>query len=371
MGEDGDAILSDEAPTSVESVESVDAASPREISQATEALPTIEVPPHAPRVLADAGRKPPIPQQDSAPRVGEYVLVARFPSSTTADVFLGYKQSNFGFVRRAVVKWVDPRRPDFDSARNSLLDEARALSFLDHPNVVSVLDVVDNELGVMLALEYVAGTDLRRVIRTLNRRGDRMPVGPAVFIVCEVLRALAHAHAARDPDGQPLNLVHRDVNPSNVLIAEDGYVKLGDFGTVLMQGRLQNQTGRGLVKGKVRYLAPEYILDQVATQRVDFYSTGVMLFEMLTGRPCFSAENATQTMLRIVRDGLAYEDLRKVQVPERLIDIIAKTTNRDPNERPATARAMATQLEDWMQSQGHFASSGRLADYLSGASLYG
>lgn len=343
-----------------------------EFTQATEALPVVEVPPHAPRMLhgGSAPATAPAPSQGGEPRLGEYALVARFPSSATADVFLGYKQSAFGVVRRAVVKWVDRRRSDFDKAHGSLLDEAKALTYIVHPNVVSVLDIWDDAQGTALALEYVAGTDLRRVIRTLNRRAERLPVGPAVFVVCEVLRALAHAHTARGPDGKLLNLVHRDVNPSNVLIAEDGFVKLSDFGTVLMTGRMQAQTGRGLVKGKVRYLAPEYIMDQVATQRVDLYSTGVMLFEMLTGRPCFSADTASQTMLRIVQEGLPYDDLRDAQVPPGLISIIEKCTHRDPEQRPATARGMINRLEDWMTAAGIYVSASQLAETLYATSLY-
>ena len=337
----------------------------------TDALPTVDAPGEAAHLLPVGPGPLALDAEDSSPRLGPYMLVARFPSSATADVFLGYKQARFGIVRRAVLKWVDPQRSDGSLARNNLLDEAKALSFIVHPNVVSVLDVLDGPDGTALALEYIAGTDLRRVIRNLNRRGERMPVGPAVFLTCEVLRALAHAHAARGPDGTLLDLVHRDVNPSNVLIAEDGYVKLGDFGTVHMQGRLQEATERGLVKGKVRYLAPEYITDQLVTPRVDLYSTGVMLFELLTGKPGFSADSAAHTMFRIVQEGLPYDELDAAGVPPGLGRIVRTATSRNPDERPVTARAMVNRLEDWMEAAGMFVSTGRLADYLYRASLFG
>ena len=341
--------------------------------EATDALPAIgEAPRTAAEPSANKGRRfPAAPDTEStAPRLGEYVLVARFPSSAFCDVYLGYKPSHFNVVRRAVVKWVSATRADFERAREALLDEARAMSLLDHPCVVSVLDVADETHGTTLALEYVAGTDLRRVVRALHRRGARLAPPLAVFITIEVLRALAHAHAAHDPDGAPLNLVHRDVNPSNVLIAEDGDIKLSDFGTVLMSGRLQTQTARGMVKGKVRYLAPEYILDNIATQRVDLYSAGVMLFEMLTGKPCFSSDSPTSAMVKIVKEGLPYTDLSAAGVSSELISIIEKCTAREPNERPASARGMADRLEAWMRQHGGYVSANTLADHLYSASLY-
>ncbi|MCK6551596.1 protein kinase [Myxococcota bacterium] len=238
---------------------------------ATGALPSIAVPPHAERVLTGEA---PISafeealRESTAPRIGEYALIARFPSSRAADVFLGYKVSNFGFIRRAVVKFVDRARYDYELVRQKLLDEARAISFVDHPNIVSVLDLAEDEVGTYVALEYVAGTDLRRLMVDLGHRNDRVPLEHALFIVLELLRGLAHVHAARGPRGEPLHIVHRDVNPSNILVSSDGHVKLTDFGAVLMDGRFQDATAPGTVKGKVRYLAPEYITEQTATSKV-------------------------------------------------------------------------------------------------------
>lgn len=334
-------------------------------------LPAIDVPPHAARVLE---ARPPvlhqIAKEETAPRIGEYALIARFPSSVTADVYLGYKVTNFGFIRRAVVKWADAQRPDHATARQTILDEARAISFVDHPNIVTILDLADDSRGTYLAVEYVAGTDLRRVLGELGRRNERFPIAHACYVVTELLRALAHVHQAHGPDGKSLRIVHRDVNPSNVLVSEDGHVKLTDFGTVLMDGRLQTNTAPGMVKGKVRYLAPEYISDHICTFRVDLYSVGVMLFEMLTGRPCFQSSNSTATMLKIVREGLPFEELSAMAVPQRLIEVIQKATARDPELRYASADAMCHELEDWLEAAGTFASPSRFSTYLHQHGLF-
>jgi serine/threonine protein kinase len=340
------------------------------LHRATEALPQVEVPPHAERVLSE--QSPPTkesPQETTAPRIGEYALVARFPSSQTADVFLGYKVSNFGFIRRAVVKWTDRYRYDYDVIRQKLLDEARAISFVDHPNIVTILDLAEDELGTYVALEYVAGTDLRRAMVELGNRKDRFPVDHVCYVMTEILRGLEHVHRAKGPDGKHLNIIHRDVNPSNILISSDGHVKLTDFGAVHMDGRFQDSTAPGTVKGKVRYLAPEYIQSQVCTHHVDLYGVGVMLFELLTGKPCFLAKDETGAMFKIVQEGLPLADLRELGVPFDLQRIVERATKRDPLQRFGSAQEMCTALEDWMTSAGTFVSPTKFSTYLSSHGL--
>lgn len=343
------------------------------LHRATEALPNIDIPPFAERVLETSLqhiKATSTADESTAPRIGEYALVARFPSSATADVFLGYKVTNFGFIRRAVVKWTDRHRYDYEIIRQKLLDEARAISFVDHPNIVSIIDLSEDELGTYVALEYVAGTDLRRVMVELSSRNDQMPAVHAVYMMSEVLRGLAHVHGAKGADGQPLNIVHRDVNPSNVLISTDGHVKLTDFGAVLMDGRFQDSTAPGTVKGKVRYLAPEYIQSQHATPQVDVYGIGLMLFELLIGRPAFMAKDETTAMIKIVREGVPIAELDDANVARPLQKIVAKATARNPNERYANAGEMCVVLEDWMSSEGLFVSPSRLSAFLSSHGLY-
>lgn len=330
-------------------------------------LPAIEIPPHAARLLQKHLEG--APNEETAPRLGGYALVARFPSSAAADVFLGYKVSTFGFMRRSVVKFVDARRPDYSLAQRGILDEARAIASLDHPNVVSIYDHEISSDGAHLAVEYVAGTDLRRVLAELGRRGERLPESVALFLTAEVLRGLVHVHEATDLEGQPLGIIHRDVNPSNVLLGDDGRVKITDFGTVRMSGRAQPATLPGMVKGKVRYLAPEYISDQQCTHQVDVYGVGVMLYEMLSGRPSFAGGSNVDIMIGIVRNGLEYEALDRAGVPARLSEVVRRATDRDPEQRFANAERFLEAVEDYLDAAGGFVSPTRLARHLASRDL--
>lgn len=314
---------------------------------------------------SDGRKVPAAPEEEEGlPRVGDYVLVARFPSSASADVFLGYKTTPFGFLRRAVVKWVARSRPEYELARVGLNDEARALSAMDHPNVVTILDHSEDATGSYLAVEYVEGLDLRRMLVEHSAYHEYMPLEHSCYVVAELLRGLDHVHS-REVDGQRLEIVHRDVSPSNILLGRDGRVKLIDFGTVRMHGRSQEDTGPGMVKGKVRYLAPEYVAKGICTAACDVYGAGVVLFELLVSGPAFTTTGDIDTMLAIVREGLDYSRLEEVQVPGILIEVVKMATQRDPDNRFAQAGAFVRALEEAMQRMELFASPTRFADSLA------
>ncbi|MEQ9496098.1 MAG: serine/threonine-protein kinase [Deltaproteobacteria bacterium] len=307
------------------------------------------------------------PPTDGRPRarVGPYELVGRFPSSRTTMVFLAHKTSQFGILRRAVVKWAGRQLDQFATSREQLLDEARVIAFLEHPNLVKILDFAEDAAGMYLALEYVPGPDLRRVFSALMKRGEAMPAPLACFLGVEVLNGLAHAHDAVGPDGAPLDIVHRDVNPSNVLVSNDGHVKLTDFGMVHMKGRLQAPTAPHIVKGKYRYMAPEYIQDNNLTAQADLYGTGLMLFELLTGELCFMGDEPAKTMGRIVHHGVPYDRLDKVKMPRALKKILRRATAREPKDRYATARDMAADLERVLEKEKAYVSASAFAAFLA------
>jgi serine/threonine-protein kinase len=310
------------------------------------------------------------PHKPTLARIGDYHLVGRFPSSAATMVFLAHKSSPFGVIRRAVVKWAGRSLDNFEHSRSMLLDEARAIAFLDHPNLVTIFDVGEDAAGVHLAVEYVPGPDLRRIVQELRRRGEKMPERLVLYAMIEVLRGLEHAHSAVGPDEQPLRIVHRDVNPSNIVVANTGHVKLTDFGMVHMRGRLQVPTAPHIVKGKYRYMAPEYIAEQLVTAQADIYSVGLVMLELLTGELFFTGEEPVRAMTRIVQEGVPYQIMREHDLDPELQTIIRQATHRDPLKRFASARAMVEMIEQYLRRSGVYVSPSDMAAYLvQGVSL--
>ncbi len=289
--------------------------------------------------------------------IGEYQLVARLGGGSMADLYIAHKMSPYGFVRRAVIKRVKRSRADYKILQRMLLDEARATACFDHPNLIAILDVGEYDDGVYMALEYVEGTDLRRVNNKLRQKKEALPFELACYVVAELLRGLHHAHTARGPDGQPLDIIHRDVNPSNVLISMSGHVKLADFGVVRMRDRVQAKTEPGLVKGKYAYLAPEYIAGEACSVQTDIYAAGIMLFELLSGRECFTGKTAYEVMWKIVNKGVPMYRLEREGVPEDLQRIVQRATATAPERRYNSAQDMANALEAWLMRSGRHATA--------------
>lgn len=319
----------------------------------------------------DDGFGAPQPTPSPLPSIiGDYQVVARLGGGSMADLYLARKVTNFGFVRRAVIKQVKRSRADYKELQKMLLDEARATACFDHPNLVSLFDVGESDHGIYIALEYVEGTDLRRVNAKLRQRKEALPFELACFTAAEVLRGLHHAHTAVGADGRPLEIVHRDVNPSNVLIAQSGHVKLADFGVVRMRERIQQKTEPGMVKGKYAYLAPEYIAGETCSVQTDIYAAGIMLFELLSGRECFNGATAYEVMWKIVNKGVPMHRLEREGVPEDLARIVARATSMVPERRYATAQDMSNALEAWLMRSGRHATPWVLSVFFNRHGLF-
>jgi serine/threonine protein kinase len=337
----------------------------------------------APRADEDLFLEPPVVPEDDdggfsaisnyspVPQVlGDYQIVSRLGGGSMADLYIAKKVSTFGFVHRAVIKQVKRSRTDYKQLQRMLLDEARATACFDHPNIVRLFDVGETDNGVYLALEYVEGTDLRRVNAKLRQRKEALPFELACFVVSEVLRGLHHAHTVQGADGKPLEIIHRDVNPSNVIIATSGHVKLADFGVVRMRERIQQKTEPGLVKGKYAYLAPEYIAGEPCSVQTDLYAAGIMLFELLSGRECFTGNTAYEVMWKIVNKGVPMYRLNREGVPEDLQRIVLRATAMVPERRYATAQDFANALEAWLMRSGRHATPWVLSVFFNRHELF-
>ena len=322
----------------------------------------IEEPP-PPRAL-------PLPRPISSPQsgvpvqIGDYTIMRAYSSGMVDGVYRAYRVSHHGLITQVVLKWARRSRQDFEAKREVLLDEAKALAAIHHPNVVRLLDTHEDKHGVHIALEFVPGTDLRTVMTELVRNNLRLPSALSCYLAVSVLRGLDHAHRATDELGRRLDIIHRDVTPSNILLSHEGHLKLTDFGVVRMNNRTQPVTMPGLVKGKFRYMAPEYVEGGAPSIRSDIYAVGVTLYELFSGRYAFNEEGRRNIFKAIMEEGLDVTPLVVSNTPRPLVDLVARATDRHPPNRFASAGAMADALESWLRRSGSFVSGSSIAQVL-------
>lgn len=268
-----------------------------------------------------------------------------------AEVFLGKRVGVEGFEKPVAIKRMLPGLAADPESAEAFLREARISVHLVHPNVVQVLDLGTAAGQPYLVMELVDGADLRRVLNEAERAG--LPLGPpeAIYVAALVADALAYAYDAVGPGGTPLQIVHRDVNPSNVILSMSGEVKLADFGVAKVTDGMGSSQG-DLLKGKVGYLAPELLRGATAQHASDIFLNGVLLFESLAGRPLFGqAADAAATLSQIVQHD---ENLLQLPAgsPQELGPILRKALAADPANRYRHAKELAEDLHGVLRKKG-------------------
>jgi serine/threonine protein kinase len=240
----------------------------------------------------------------------------------------------------------DPRRSEM------FLREARLAAMLTHPNVVHAFAFGENNGELFLAMEYVEGESLSRVLAAARESAG--PISPTLVatILAQVCDGLHAAHELRGATGEPLNVVHRDVSPHNVMIAFGGQVKVLDFGVAKFEATSQ-QTRSGEVKGKMAYMSPEQALGDNLDRRSDLFSVGAVLFECLAGRRMWGSGTDLEVMRRLALQDPPSLDQAMEAAPAPLVALFSRLTARDRNARPATAHDVAVELRAFADSSGH------------------
>ncbi len=256
-----------------------------------------------------------------------------------------------GVPVRCAVKMIRDDRQEDPTYRERLLDEARIVAALRHPNIVPVIDVGVVDRRLYLAMGWVDGLDVSELLELLRKQRRDLPLRHLLYIIKEVLQGLHHAHTAEGAEG-PLNVVHRDVSPGNILVSKQGAVKLTDFGVA--QGSVALRTERkGMLSGKVQYFSPELFDTRVATVQSDLFALGVTFWEMLTVRPLFSRRITPLEMRDVIRAfdprQLLEDDLT---LPDGLEDIVLRVLAPDPTERYASAVEFLEDVNDYVYESG-------------------
>lgn len=298
---------------------------------------------------------------------GKYQLLEQLARGGMAEVFKAKAHGVEGFEKTLVIKRILPELSENRAFVDMFITEAKIAVTLSHANIVQVFDLGWAENTYFIAMEYVAGMDLSTLLRTthMERNKRRLPPALAVYIVSELAKGLDYAHRRRDSEMRPLNIIHRDVSPQNVLISYEGEVKLTDFGIAKARTLAQAVTELGIVKGKFAYLAPEQLEGGAIDARTDIFSAGTLLFKMLSGVNPLLGSSVYETLKRI-RSG----DIPKVSqfvpnIPGEIDSLLSKTMAHDPNQRFDTAGQLYEALIQFLYSTNQRVDARDLADFIS------
>ncbi|HTV21859.1 MAG TPA: serine/threonine-protein kinase [Polyangiaceae bacterium] len=278
--------------------------------------------------------------------VDRYLVFDEIGVGGMASVHIGMLTGAVGFRRIVALKQLHSRfihDPDFVA---QFINEARLAARIHHANVVQTLDVVWTGTQLMLVLEYVDGDTLNRVLRSAFERRQQVPIEVACSMATGLLHGLHAAHEVRDEEGVPLDIIHRDVSPQNILIGRDGVARVLDFGVAKALAQSPN-TQSGLLKGKFGYMAPEQLMRGQVDRRADVFAAGVVLWETLTCRRLFQAsKNLEQAMSRVVSADIPPPSTYRPTIPRELDAIVMKAMDREPDRRFQTAEELAVALEE-------------------------
>jgi eukaryotic-like serine/threonine-protein kinase len=282
---------------------------------------------------------------------GRYTLLERLAVGGMAEVFRAKISSSHGFEKILVVKRILPHLAADPGFVTMFIDEAKLTAQLTHPKIVQILDFGEVNGQYFTALEFIDGFDALGLLRIAAQKKMRVPPALAVFIVEEVLEALDYAHNARDMEGKPMQIVHRDISPSNIFISRRGDVKLGDFG-IAHAKRRESKTQAGTLKGKYGYMSPEQVVGRPIDNRSDLFAVGIVLAELLTGRRLFSAPADLDVLLKVRDVHLDRLDKYGADIPRALDKILRQALKKDPAERPQSASGLHDELADYLFSIG-------------------
>jgi serine/threonine-protein kinase len=279
----------------------------------------------------------------AALQLARYTLFDVIARGGMASVHLARMGGPAGFSRVVAVKRLHPHLAEDREFRTMLLDEARLASRIEHPNVVSILDVAAEKNELFIVMEYVRGASLSELLVALKDDARQISVPIAAAILVGALRGLHAAHEAKGADGTALQIVHRDVSPQNILLGADGRPRITDFGVAKATMRLQS-TREGELKGKLSYMAPEQFKKAPIDRRTDIYAAAVVLWELLAGRRLFVGDPAAIVASVVSGEIPAITSLRS-GVAASVDSVLAKAMAADPLRRFETAEAMARALE--------------------------
>ncbi len=295
--------------------------------------------------------------------LGKYQLVKQIAVGGMGEVWLARQKGPVGFEKLVVVKTLLPHLREDQEFVNMFFDEARIAAVLNHPNIAQIYDLGEDKGEYFIAMEYVHGLSLRDVVVYAAERGHGMPLALKCRVIADAAAALDFAHQAKTPSGQPLDLIHRDVSPQNILIAFNGAVKLIDFGVAKAANKLV-RTATGIIKGKYAYMSPEQAYGKPLDGRSDVFGLGTVFWEILCTDRLFKRDNETETLQAVVGAEIPPPSMLDRSVPKSLDPVVLKALTRELPERYPNAAAFQKAIEGWLAKQRLPATTAHLAAFM-------
>jgi serine/threonine-protein kinase len=283
-----------------------------------------------------------------------------------AEIFLAKTFTNVGAERHCAIKRILPYLGSDNSFGEMLINEAKLCSNLSHANIVQTYDLGKTGDLYYIAMEYIEGFDLNRLLSLLSRARIALPLQFALYIIIEVLNGLDYAHRLTNQTGNPLEIIHRDVSPTNVLISTQGEVKVCDFG--IAKAALGDLEGEHIdayhLKGKIAYMSPEHLNGEEIDSRADLYAAGILLWELLSGRRLFKTKNEEETLRRAKAAEVPILENRSFPEYQLLAGIVTRALKKEPLERYQTGQKFIHALHEYMQKAGLVVSQLKFSDFL-------
>ena len=285
-------------------------------------------------------------------RLGKYEILALLALGGTAEIYLARIAGAAGFEKYVVVKCLHDHLADDQTFVKMFLDEARLAAVLDHSNIVQTMELGEHEERYFMVMEFLAGLSLAMIVRRAGERlaGGLIPVQLVLNIVAQSCAGLHYAHE-RTQGGKPLNIVHRDISPQNLVVSFEGVVKVVDFGIAKAEHR-ETKTQSGTIKGKFAYMSPEQCVATNVDRRTDVFALGVIAHELLTGRRLFKKPSPYETYQAVIECKVAPPSAENHELDPALDPIIMKAVAKDKDERYPTAEAFGDAILGYLHHRG-------------------
>ncbi len=300
-----------------------------------------------------------------AKEFGRYELLLEMAKGGMATLFLARLSGPKKFEKLVALKRIHDLYSDEDLFTSMFLDEARLTAKIHHPNVATVFDMGEEDGYYYIAMEYVHGLDLNKVLRAAIRQKRPLEWQQVARLVADAASGLHAAHELRGNDGQLMGVVHRDVSPQNILISFDGHVKVVDFGIAYAAERLTN-TATGTLKGKAAYMSPEQVSGQTLDRRSDVFSLGILLYESVLLRRLFREDNDATTILRITKGDIPNPRTIRPDLPESLVKIMMRALAQDPEDRYQTAGELEEALNRELMRHDAYVAASHIGEMMTG-----